>query len=276
MKKVIILHHTEMGDCINMNGLVNYFSKLYNEIIIFCQDVYVNNVKILYEQNNKINVLSLNNRITNYNFTTLNKLYNNDIDEIKKNITIYAQQNHYEMICCGEWFKNRNIYKNLPYDFYDDAMIQRNIFWTNSYIPKTPGAINLYNEIKNNKYIFIHVKIFNDHVLKLIKNLKINFLVLNPNFELYEKGTIQNNIERCIINKPIFDYTTIMENAHKIFLCDSSFFCLAQHLNIKTDMCYYIKFYDKSVNYEDYLWSIQNGYNEHGKIKKFKRLQILE
>jgi hypothetical protein len=269
--KLIILHHTEMGDCINMNGLVRYMRKIYKKIIIFCQPKYVSNVQTLYH-NTQIEVLSLDNEITKYKFTDLKSFYYNDIPNIYNNIVKYASENNHDIMCCGDWKKKRESYKQIPYEFYDDANVPRNIYWNYSYIPITEEAQNLYNFIKNKEYIFIHVKEYNKNIKKLIKNMKRRFLVLNPSDELYDVGTPENIIEKYIIKKPIFYYTLLIENAKKIIVIDSSFFCLSLHLNIKSPCCYYIKTYSSSIDYEKYLWDKNNGYN--GTRRKFRLLYL--
>lgn len=57
----------------------------------------------------------------------------------------------------------------------------------------------------------------------------INHYNVDPHFESAQS----------FLNLPIFEYVHLLINASKILLYDSSFLCLAYHLPIKTDECFF-------------------------------------
>lgn len=270
--KCIILSHFNMGDCITTNGLVQYISEKYNEIIIFCNPIYVENVKILYENNPIVNIMSITNEITQY------KKYSCKIDNIAQNqllpnVELYAKNNNYDVLITGIWKKNRNSFDCLPFNFYDDLNIPRKYFWEYSNIPNTKESLELFNQVKNIEYIFIHMYDI-ESINEIIKKLNINqneILIINPNLKIYnEKSHIYYNKENNLIKKPIFDYVEIIKNAKKIICTDSSFFCLAMQLQIKSNDCFIYKARNDK-NY-DYVWNSSNGYNKDSGKKIFNTL----
>ena len=52
--------------------------------------------------------------------------------------------------------------------------------------------------------------------------------------------------------KPVLHYKKIIENADLIILSDSSFFCMALNLDIKTDKCYYVVRGDPNYDCDNY------------------------
>lgn len=60
IKEVTIHHHLGLGDHIICNGLVRFLSKLH-VIELFCKNHHLDNIKTMYRDNNKIQILGVNN-----------------------------------------------------------------------------------------------------------------------------------------------------------------------------------------------------------------------
>lgn len=62
MNKIILHHHTGLGDHFICNGLVHYFANTFDEVNLICKTPYVKTVTHLYEdRSDKIKILPINN-----------------------------------------------------------------------------------------------------------------------------------------------------------------------------------------------------------------------
>lgn len=258
---LIILNHFGVGDIICLSGMVNFYLTKYNSITIICKKNRIDNLKILF--NNNVNFFPVD---------------HNNYKKIKKNIEI--KYKNFDKLYLGYFKRNTwktNDYDNIPYVFYNDANIPKNIFWNYNKIPILEDAVKLYEKIKNFKIIFVHnisfyiKKKFNlNQVLKLLNIDEDNYLLINPDINLYDNKSEKYYLANLFVGKPILHYTKIIENAEYNILLDSSFFCLSIHLNIKTNNNYFVS---RGFNYEKYLWDENNGFDLNLK-KIFKKINV--
>ena len=154
---------------------------------------------------------------------------------------------------------------DLPFSFYDDVNIPHNIFWDYFYVNTPKKSLELYQKLKEyeiDEYIFIHNKsssgnVFtSEYVENKFKLSKDNVLFINPCINMYNEDHKHYHIAEYVRDKLLLDYVDIIENANIVVLCDSSFFCLATHLKIKTDNCYcYCRTGDQYGYSYHHLWS---------------------
>jgi len=79
--------------------------------------------------------------------------------------------------------------------------------------------------------------------------------VINPNNNIYNKVDPFFELANEFLNHPLSFYISTIINANKIILTDSSFFCLAINLPIKTQECYL-----KSRQNRDYSYLYKKKY----------------
>ena len=89
MNSIVIHHHLGLGDHIDCNGMVRYFSELYNEnmIQIFSKPQYFEMIEYMYRDNDRINVNLVHNEyqgVTDFLFE--NKSTVDDFLELDMNI----------------------------------------------------------------------------------------------------------------------------------------------------------------------------------------------
>ena len=257
---LIILNHLGVGDIINLISMAKHFLEKYKKVDLLCLKKVYKNIHCFFPKN--INFLIVKNR----NYVGIRKW----IDQKFKNS---------DKIYLG-YFKNRkrktNTFIDLPFIFYDEANINRNLFWNNKILINNT-ACDIYERIKEYNIIFIHNLTgcnMKFNYLSILEKLNIEidkYLLINPNKNLYEKTNKKYLIANTFINLPISNYTKIIENAEYNILVDSSFFCMALQLNIKTDNNYFIS---RCFDYESYLWKEENGFNENSGKKIFKKIDI--
>jgi hypothetical protein len=70
----------------------------------------------------------------------------------------------------------------------------------------------------------------------------------------YEKA---EHMKGHIIN----DYVDTLINAKALYIYDSCFFCLAMHLGLKSDRCFYTSRFGDKKPFYDYLWGPKYGFD---------------
>jgi hypothetical protein len=61
-------------------------------------------------------------------------------------------------------------------------------------------------------------------------------LVLNPAVNMYPLGHRWYLLAQEWVGLPLFNYTSLLQNAKKLLMVDSSFFCMAILLGLKPDV----------------------------------------
>jgi hypothetical protein len=89
-----------------------------------------------------------------------------------------------------------------------------------------------------------------------------NTLIINPNKNIYNENHKFYNLANNFVMKPIAYYIKTIENASKIIMSTSCFYCLLLQIKVKTDDVYYISIY----NY-DYLFD--DKYNYVHRVKRY-------
>jgi hypothetical protein len=241
--KALIYGHLGIGDMINLIGMVRYFRTIYEKVTLVCLEKYCDKVKSFFDDDQAIDLLIVPSA------TYLNPLHGGCSDTFIKHV------DGYDLKFCGIpalILNNDDKYNTayLPFCFYRDLQLDHSIFWTYFKIPHTPNSISLYNTIKDSpykeNYIITHSnsstgKVFDissvESILKVNRN---ETLIIDLNENIYEESHPLFEFANQFINKPIIDLYDLLCNASSLVLADSSIFCMAIHLPIKTEKCYYV------------------------------------
>lgn len=268
----MVVQHNGVGDMINMVGAIRYLTLIYDKVYIPTDEVNYEKITKLYRDDDT--VVIVNNKPLNYS-PGLWKYYSTKHIDNKAERLVHIQVNAEEaytnmkntygdIYLCGQhkvgYTDSES--KCLPFNFYDDMKIPRNVFWTHYKINIPDESIKLYNQISGYKIVFIcahyaHGIAFNMN--KVLEYLHIDpgqYLIINPQQNYYNDPTSKKYIiAQSLMNKEIFDYISIIENSDYIIVSDSSFFCMAIHIPIKTDNAYYISrdWNGNRHNYK-YIW----------------------
>lgn len=234
-QKAFVMTHQGLGDMITSIGMIRYLSTCYDEVIVVCKQKNVNNVQNFYQDDAtiKLHIININKDISpNHGFNL------DEFKKITKDMDIYL---------CGSNNFNKNLkVTDIPLDFYKQVNINPNFFWEYFYIPPSKESIKQYEKINNIDYIFIHNScsigdVFSiEEVEKKFKINRNNILIINPNKNIYDINHKFYNYAEQFVLLPLKYYIDTIINADKIFLTDSSFFCLSINQPIKTTECYYM------------------------------------
>ncbi len=209
----------ELGNMILLNGCVRYLSTIYDCVYVITNKINEENVKIMYRDDIDINIVVLN-----------------DIELNSINLYDYLKEK-----CNCDVIMVDNI--NGLYDNKTSLKLPKNCRENYFYIQETFSSKLLYNELKkiNIPYIVIHEKSNTNLYDISSKYINSNYLVININYNIYNKGHKYYEYADLFHSKPLFDYYEIIENARELHLIESSAYALALHLNIekvKNKICY--------------------------------------
>ena len=236
-KKLLLLYHMGLGDNLTMNGAVRYLSLFYDTIEIVVEPKFINTVKTVYSDDNRIVIKS---RV----YLNLGK----DIDMVhNNNIQVTYENNGYTVLRCGLYHDKYDFSKGMECfykQFYTDIGLNFTIFDEYAYINRNRVAENItYNEIVTvEKYAFIH-----DRIDAYQYSLEIYDTVTT--LPIYRPNNKYN----------LLDYCKIIENSTEIHVIDSSFSCLAVKLDLSNVKVKIVYSRSGKTNYDDYFkgWTIK-------------------
>ena len=243
-----LLCHLGLGDNLYMVGAVRFLLQYYKKIYFLCKDIYLNNVKLFYKNNDNVFIIPVNSK--------------NEESSIKKIINQTVYQNNDVLIAsfCHD-IKSKITHPklihripeekkyNLDHDtlttenysfieiFYHNIKLDLNIFFEYFELPSSIKSQNHYNSLlEYKKIIFIHSKSSNGRRLDFMSVYKKNILrtdtiIICADHNIYEKTKNINKIAQekkykicnLLVNIPLIYYVDIIKNCHEIFITDSCF-----------------------------------------------------
>lgn len=218
--------HLGLGDMFWMNGAVRYLATAYDEVNVVCKKNNEVAVKLMYSDNPCIKLFIVNDDIVNFP---------NYIQELQKN--------GYDTYSCGLLKANPKLYE-FPLSFYDDINMPRHYRTTFFYIPDFNEGQELLEKIQkvSKEYILIHQQASHKtiDIFSHLTHLTIPILDINKNH--YEPGHKFYEVAQLVVNQPMPYYKQLIENAKEIYCIESSFYCLASHLDlskVEKKVCFY-------------------------------------
>ena len=275
-KKAFVLGHLGMGDQFFIVGIVRYLRIKYDEVVVVCKKNTENNVKNIYSDDPSIKIISVthDSQISpayGFNKQRFNNLF--------KDYKIYTMGFHKHGVR-ATYGAGKQLY-DLPFSFYDDINIPYQVFWDYFHINEPLDSLQLYNAIADNKisnYIFIHNssssgEVFSlDYITKRFHINKHKTLIVNPCKNIYKTCDKYYETANKFLDKPLLDYISLIKNADKVIMSDSSFLSLSIHLEIKTNDCFIFCRKGPSYNYNyDHFWSDKYKPTSD-KFKKFTQI----
>lgn len=249
---VILLSHLGLGDNILNIPIVYYLLETYNNVYFVCFKHNLNNLKYIFNFDDKVKFLSFNSS-----------------EEIKNTFKNKSQKylNGKLILRSGLHNINSNI-ASFPFFMYDDLNIDRNIMKTHFKVRNTNKSLELLELIKNNKYIFVsnetsRGELFNiDKLLTQYNIDKKEILIICSNANIYNSNDKFYNIANKFVYKSndieLIDYKLVLENANFIILSDSSLFTFASFLNLNKGNKLVTR--TDSVEWNNFLSFIENKF----------------
>lgn len=213
-----IYHHLGLGDHVICNGMVRYFYKNFNEIKLFCKKHNSKNVKYMYSDLEKLELIVVE---TDRDVEQIIK--NNNIENETIRVGFNALMKYIPQYTFDVAF-----YKTVGLDFnvrFNDFKVPRNLIKENEVLRELNP--------KNESYIFVHddkSRGFSIDHDKLPKNKKI----------------IYNDMKYSI-----FDMLGIIENADEVHVMQSSIKDLINSFKFikpKFFLHNYVRGYDNTLN----------------------------
>lgn len=228
-KKAFVYGHLGLGDMYWLVGGVRYLATCYDEVVVVCKKKYANNVGPIYSDDPTIKIMIVED--------------DHEIQPFQVKIRPLLEKEGYKIFACGLHSSSPNIY-DFPLCFYDDLNIPREYRQKYFYMAKNKQADELADLIKSlsSRYIVVHQQ-------SQAKKLPIwdyvaeytDLPVLDVNENHYPERHRYHLLASIVVNKPLWCYTKLFENAEEIHLLESSVYCMVSHLDIsrvKNKVCY--------------------------------------
>ncbi len=240
--QALVYGHLGLGDIINNNGMIRYFRTIYDRVTVVIPAKNLKNAKSFFSDDPQIDFYVVKDQSEIHPFLGCSQ---------EKLATII---NGYDLKFSG--LASLIVSKEDEYDdawaplcFYEHVNIDKYYFWKYFKIPTSTNSQELYDIIKNSdfadNYIVTHStcsegKVFDISTVEQVLNVDRNkTLVIDLNTNIYDELHPLHPLAAKFINKPLIDLPDLICNAQAVILSDSSIYCLAIHLPIKTSKCYY-------------------------------------
>ena len=230
-KRAFVYTHLGLGDMYWMNGAVRYLSTAYDEVHVVCKKKYEANAAAMYADDPSIKLFIINDDV--------------DLHPWPVRRHFFADQG-FAVYSCGFFAPrpDRAIY-DLPNSFYDDMAISRSIRSSYFHVPRTEAAQVMADTFKGVPYVVVHQQ-SSVQTLQIVEKLKLAgetriILDLNKNHVDRAANPLWHDLAESVVNKPLVDYTYLLENAEEIHMIESSIYCMATHLDlsrVKRRLCY--------------------------------------
>jgi len=227
-KRAFVYTHLGLGDMFWMNGAVRWLATAYDEVHVVSKNKYAANAAAMYADDTSIKLYLINDD------SDLHPWPIKRFSFIEQGFDIYS---------CGQFApKIDRVVYDLPNSFYDDFAMPRAIRTAYFHVPRTPTAKSLAALYQGIPYIVIHEE---SSVQKLPIRKKIlageSRLILDLNKNQYEPTHTMYPLAQHVVNRPLIDYTYLIESAEELYMIESSIYCMASHLDlsrVKRRVCY--------------------------------------
>ena len=219
----LFVTHLGLGDLINMNGAIRYCATMVDKLFVVSKKRNAINIRDMLNDDKSIEIFECN----------------DDDDDSDVGYIIAAETIHGHKITnrflSGCW--NSQIdYSDLPDCFYKNMNIPTEVKKLFFKCDRT-GQLSLPDQ----PYIFTHNSSSIKNEVNLVSNWCINTtLTLDPNKNYYSSDHKFYSIAESYVNKRIFSYLDLIENAEEVHVTYSSFYCISSFLELKAKkkICY--------------------------------------
>jgi len=228
-KRAFVYTHLGLGDMYWMNGAVRYLATAYDEVHVVCKKKYEKNAAAMYADDPSIKLHLINDDVDLHPWPTRSHYF------ADQGFTVYG---------CGFFApKQEKAIYDLPHSFYDDMGIPRGIRTSYFHVPRTEVAASLAAAFVGRPYIVVHQQ-SSVQTLQIVEKLlnETRLIVdLNRNQVDPVADPTGHALAELVVNKPLVDYTYLLEGAEELHMIESSIYCMASHLDlsrVKRRVCY--------------------------------------
>jgi hypothetical protein len=227
-RRALVIGHLGVGDHIGLIGAVRYIAMQHDETVVVCKRQNAGSVAAFFADNPTIKLWPVDAPyMVNPSSTNAGEVVPIDPNKFTNvyRSGFYSYPNH------G--------FDDLPKCFYRDMGFDPEIRHTHFYVPTTQEARDLYSLVSNQPYIFVQQR-SSTHMTPLVTWDSNEILTIDPNVNVYPEGHRWHSIAQSFVNRNFLDYTLTIQNAKEIHTVDSSFYCIACYLPLKSEVkrCY--------------------------------------
>lgn len=223
-RKLFLVMHLGLGDAFTMNGAIRYVSLFYDQVEILSKERNYKNVKEMFADDPSIVVFPIKDKDEMNAYKTFSERPDYDVINSGFCHPISSRISH-------SYFKD-----TLPvhtggshfiHEFYKRMNVDFSVYTEYFYVPVSERAQELFNLVKGYKLVFCHNHA-SDGAVEISEILPYlsdsSCLVVNPNKNMYSSEHPFYEITENLVGKAFLDYTCILQNAHALYVVDSSFF----------------------------------------------------
>jgi hypothetical protein len=238
VNRALFICHIGLGDHIDMIGAVRYLSQFHTQIHVPCFKHNIKTLSEFYSGNPKVVLLQIDEEWYKKNW-----IYTNNLKGDKQYELINYDPSTYVKVYRAGIFKYPHTPIEHDYDipkcFYKDLGLDLSIEHSYFHIPENLESKQLYQTVKDMRYIFIH-QMSSDHFTSLITWDINEIFTIDPNVNLYPEGHHWYDLARNFVKRPFPHYTDTIIHASEVHVVNSSFRCLSTHLPLEATVkkCY--------------------------------------
>lgn len=247
--KATIMFHQGWADLFSNNGIINYYSNIYDELFVFVLDIKRYNLLknvLNYNKNIKIIIPKYNYEYNCVDTCVLCHTYGNNIKCSKENNFCYNNNN---IKCKYIDYSDYSDYTNIKigafnnynnWEMFRSEKYSKNISFSHCFY--LYNNINIDNRINNFK-IYRDYEIENNNYINLINEIGDKYIVIHEDIErniIINKDYIENkdlslyNLDKKSNN--MVDQIKILENSQEIHLIDSNYSVLIYFLSFTNNI----------------------------------------
>lgn len=229
-RRALVIGHMGIGDHIGLIGAVRWIALQHDETVVVCKHNYATNIQSFFQDNPTIKLWVVNGAYVNGLYPT---------DETQGEAVLYNPEDWTNVYRSGFYKLPNHGYEDLPSCFYLDMGIDPSVRHSHFFIPTTKEALELYNLIKHQPYIFIQQK--SSNTFTSLVSWDINqILTIDSNKNVYDSSHPWYELAEKFINLPLITYTEVIKHAKEIHMVDSCFYCMACYIPLDAEVkkCY--------------------------------------
>jgi len=228
-RSALVIGHLGLGDHIGLNGAVRYIALQHDETVVVCYRHNAKNVAAMFADNPSIKLWEVEHGyIIHPTSTNAGEVV--VVDPIRFT-SVYR---------CGFYtFPLKHSFEDLPSCFYRDMGIDPVVRHTHFYVPTTDEAVVLYEQVRNQPYVFVQ-QMSSSHITNLLSWNIHDILTIDPNQNLYPEDHPWHTLAQSFVNRDFLSYVLVIQHAKEIHTVDSSFYCLSSYLPLDAEVkrCY--------------------------------------
>jgi hypothetical protein len=228
VRRALVIGHLGIGDHIGLIGAVRYIAMQHDETVVVCRRQYSGSIASFFADNPTIKFWPVD---TDYIIRPTSTSAGEVVPvDSNKFTNVYRS---------GFYVHPHHVHNDLPKCFYYDMGLDPEIRHTFFHVPTTQEARDLYAQIADQPYIFVQQR-SSSHITPLVTWDTNEILTIDPNINLYPEGHRWHSLAESFVNRDFLSYTLTIQNAKEIHTVDSSFYCIACYLPLKSEVkrCY--------------------------------------